>query len=251
MCRGGGEEVRAWALEKASRIIYMWATSYMVCSSYMRSLFLLILLQPASYTPLQPRSRWQQQSALHERVLWVLIGLFCFWWRTYCAPWLLHKIEPGTFFFFFLICLPLSLWLTCPLCTQRCGLPPLQQLPEPILSLLAYLNELLSYVTRWIPHLLQLFIGCCIRLIRVSGFYHSKRGALSAGGAWSTLTPASLVLTRAEYWFSTQRARDDLQWLPVYSPDDAFQITADHYSSAADPCRPRAAAQNEERQKEE
>jgi nucleoside-diphosphate-sugar epimerase len=49
------------------------------------------------------------------------------------------------------------------------------------------------------------------------------------------LTPPTLVVSRAEYYFSVEKAKRDLGWRPLFTPDEGIDLSVRYYTSAAAP----------------
>jgi sterol-4alpha-carboxylate 3-dehydrogenase (decarboxylating) len=61
----------------------------------------------------------------------------------------------------------------------------------------------------------------------------ASRGRLSrALGEMGKLRPASVALARATYYFSHRRAAEDFGYEPLYTPDEAMDLTAAHWKGA-------------------
>jgi nucleoside-diphosphate-sugar epimerase len=51
----------------------------------------------------------------------------------------------------------------------------------------------------------------------------------------TVLTPPTLVVSRAEYYFSVEKAKRDLGWRPLFTPDEGIDLSVRYYTAAAAP----------------
>jgi len=47
-------------------------------------------------------------------------------------------------------------------------------------------------------------------------------------GQLKVLTPPTLVVSRAEYYFSVEKAKRDLQWSPLFTPDEGIDLSVSY-----------------------
>jgi sterol-4alpha-carboxylate 3-dehydrogenase (decarboxylating) len=76
-----------------------------------------------------------------------------------------------------------------------------------------------------LPRALSVFLAYAVETIS-----RLTKGRLSLGQL-QILTPATLVFAGAEYYFSTERAKKELDWRPLYTVEEGMKNTADYFKA--------------------